>query len=67
MFAKFPFKDPVIRDLSLLDPHQRENVPPASVVRYVVDFSLLAPSDQQDDILSEFRDFRATPDEFPNY
>ena len=41
MFAKFPFKDPVLSDLSLLDPRQREHVPPASVVRLCSRFSLL--------------------------
>ena len=63
MFAKFPFKDPVLSDLSLLDPHQREHVPPASVVHLCSRFFTACPSDQWDDILSEFRDFRATPDE----
>ena len=63
MFAKFPFKDPVLSDLSLLDPRQREHVPPASVVRLCSRFFTACPSDQRDDILSEFRDFRATSDE----
>ena len=62
-FAKFPFKDPVLSDLSLLDPRQREHVPPTSVVRLCSRFFTACPSDQWDDILSEFRDFRATPDE----
>ena len=63
MFVKFPFKDPVLKDLSLLDRLQRENVPPASVVRLCSRFFTACPSDQRDDILSEFREFRAIPDE----
>ena len=48
-FAKFPFKDPVLSDLSLLDPRQREHVPPASVVRLCSRFFTACPSDQRDD------------------
>ena len=51
-------------DLSLLDPRQRENVSPASVVHLCSRFFTACPSEQRDDILSEFRDFRATPDEY---
>ena len=63
MFAKFPFKDSVLSDLSLLDPRQREHVPSASVVRLCSRIFTACPSDQRDDILSEFRDFRVTSDE----
>ena len=64
MFAKFPFKDSVLTDLSLLDPHQREIISLASVVRLCSRFFTACPSEQRDDILNEFRDFRATPDEY---
>ena len=53
----------LLSDLSLLDPHQQEHVPPASVVHLCSRFFTACPSDQRDDILSEFRDFRATSDE----
>ena len=60
MLAKFPFKDPVLTHLGLLHPRQREKISPAAV-RCLCNRFLKAFSDEPcDEIVSEFRDFRAT-------
>ena len=55
MVAKFPFDDPVLRDLGVLDPAARENLTYEPIVRLAVRF---APDDDPEELKDEYEDFQ---------
>ena len=55
MVAKFPFDDPVLRDLGVLDPAARENLPYDPIVRLATRF---APDVDPEQLKDEYEDFQ---------
>ena len=55
MVAKFPFGDPVLRDLGVLDPAARVNLTYEPIVRLAVRFS---PDVDAEQLKKEFEDFQ---------
>ena len=60
MLDKFPFRDPTIRDLSLLDPRNRQNISAVSVSCLVKRFM---PGCSTDELEKELRDFKCMPED----
>ena len=55
MVAKFPFDDPVLRDLGVLDPAARENLTYEPIVRLAARF---APDVDLEQLKDEYEDFQ---------
>ena len=57
---KFPFKDQTLADLKVLDPRNRMEATPASIIRLCQRFYKCTPL-ELDDILGEVNDYRIMP------
>ena len=61
MLAKFPFKDPEVSGLRLLNPTVRGDLPPLTLTDLARRFPSLVPQDQWDQLEEEFLNFHTTP------
>ena len=62
IIAKFPFQDKTLEDLRMLDPEIRLTLTQDSVIRLFQRFCPGSTDNDFDNLLREFRDYRATPD-----
>lgn len=67
MLAKFPFEDPVVCGLSLLNSKNRGDLPPSAIIDIARRFSNLVAGEDFASLEEEFLDYQTTPaSEFPS-
>ena len=59
MVSKFPFRDSTIRDLSLLDPKNRQSVTSSSAIRLAKRFASVTSHEELDGLDAELRDYKS--------
>ena len=62
MVSKFPFRDSTIRDLSLLDPKNRQSVTSSSAIRLAKRFASVTSHEELDGLDAELRDYKSMPE-----
>ena len=62
MVSKFPFRDSTIRDLSLLDPKNRQSVTSSSAIRLAKQFASVTSHEELDGLDAEIRDYKSMPE-----
>ena len=62
MVSKFPFRDSTIRDLSLLDPKNRQSVTSSSAIRLAKRFASITLHEELDWLDAELRDYKSMPE-----
>ena len=62
MVSKFPFRNSTIRDLSLLDPKNRQSVTSSSAIRLAKRFASVTSHEELDGLDAELRDYKYMPE-----